>query len=155
MCEALSNLVNFWVRVPSFDVSFRSRFVFAVRRSRVHVRVFKCLLYYLSFFFMVNRHFTPTLPPMPSGEGRRRSIGASPSTTPSSPPSRKALGGGGGEPPRRGAWEFARCYLILTYLISAPTHIIFSKHIISNLFISSHSISRHYNFPMLRWLCLE
>ena len=40
MCEALSNL-GFGVRAPSFDVSLRSRFVFAVRRSRFQVRVFK------------------------------------------------------------------------------------------------------------------
>ena len=129
MCEALSNLVNFWVRVPSFDVSFRSRLVFAVRRSRVHVRVFKCLLYYLSFFFMNKRHFIPPYPlSLPEG-GRRRSIGASPSTTPSSPPSRKAWGG------RENLLEGERENLhviILSKLISHLHQLISSSEIISS-----------------------
>ena len=58
---------------------------------------------------MSNRHFIPTLPPKPSGGGRRRSIGASPSTTPSSPPSRKALGEGKGDPPEGGRDGFLTC----------------------------------------------
>ena len=60
---------------------------------------------------MSNGHFIPTLPPKPSGGGRRRSIGASPSTTPSSPPSRKAWGEGGGVAPDGGRDVFLKCIM--------------------------------------------
>ena len=41
---------------------------------------------------LIQKHAPSPLTPMLSGGGRRRSKGASPSTTPSSPPSRKAWG---------------------------------------------------------------
>ena len=51
MCEALSNL-GLGVRGPSFDVSLRSMFVFAVRRSR-----FQDLGFYLNFKSMLLGQF--------------------------------------------------------------------------------------------------